>query len=499
VTAVIRTGRRLATAALLATLAALAVMPASSSAAGAGVRFGGCLSGDSDVNSCQLIPTAQPYGQFSGLGAPDGIKVSSDGRFAYVLSNRDSAVATFDRDPASGSLSFSSCVTGDDFNGSCVKLPGASANAVHAPIGSPSSMTLTPDGRALYVASGNFTGNEVAHFDRDPTTGALTYRNCVSGNLGTGTGTGVCAPISTATPSPNGEGGFNSGLSAPSGITSSADGRFLFVTSSDDAVTTMARDAAGNLSFASCITDNPKLAICSKMNATKYAALQEARAPTLSANGADLYVAGLESSAISAFRIDPSSGALREINCLTAAPVKSCTQAESDKGFGALAAPVRLAPSPDGRFVYSLSKYGGAIGTLKRRPSGALKLAGCITGARDRPRLCRPVRRATPNGYNSGLAGMVDLGISGRSIYAIARTDAAIDRFKRNPKTGALAYKGCSSASLKVTRRHACAKLSDATKGGVGSGLYKPSALAITASQLYVTAGRDSAVTRLAP
>jgi 6-phosphogluconolactonase (cycloisomerase 2 family) len=478
-------------------------------ASSAGVSFAACLTGDTRTaaqGSCTAIPTAQPYGDASGLSTPDAIAFTPDGRAAYVASHQDSALAVFDRDPGTGALTFKSCFTGNSFVDACTQLPGAGSNSTTAPVSSPTALALSPDGRSIYVTSGDFHSAQVAHFERDPATGATSYVGCITGDLAaTPAGSGVCTPIPSATDAPNhAAGGFGSALGGASGVAISADGRFAYVTAADDdAVTMLVRNPAdGSLSFGNCISDNPGLSACSHLPVQRYAALREARAPLLSRDGRNLYVPAPESGAITSFSVGSVTGTLTGAGCISAAGRRrGCKHPEGPNGSVALAAPVRLIESPDGRFVYSASKY-GAVATLRRGPGGPLHLQSCITGASQKPHLCKLLRNAHKFAYNSGLAGLVDLGFGdpkGRKLYAISRTDAAVDLFSRNPHTGKVAFRGCSTASTKVGPRGsgACSLLSDATKGAIGSGLYKPSALALAGSWTYVAGARDAAITRL--
>ena len=77
------------------------------------------------------------------------------------------------------------------FCSECTNVPGAQANAGDSPIANPTAAAISPDGRSLYVTSGDFHGATVARFARDPISGALTYGDCISGDRSAGpAGTG---------------------------------------------------------------------------------------------------------------------------------------------------------------------------------------------------------------------------------------------------------------------------------------------------------------------
>src|SRR3954468_14192271 len=141
----------------------------------------------------------------AGLDAASGVAVSPDGRSVYVASAQSDAVAIFERDTTSGTLSQSEttpCVA--EIGGDCVDgkaLDGAFAVAVSA------------DGKSVYVASEN--SDAIAILDRNTTTGALTQKGGTAGCVSeTGSG-GACQ---------NGK-----ALNQPLGVAVSADGRSAYV------------------------------------------------------------------------------------------------------------------------------------------------------------------------------------------------------------------------------------------------------------------------------
>ena len=119
-------------------------------------------------------------------GAVVSVIVSADGKNVYAASSFD-GLLIFDRDPDDGLLTAKpgeqGCVAAKRIAG-CMR-----ATALAAPTG----VSLSPDGRDLYVASGINQGNALVSFDRDPANGTLTQKpgraGCVS-QSGTG---GKCA------------------------------------------------------------------------------------------------------------------------------------------------------------------------------------------------------------------------------------------------------------------------------------------------------------------
>jgi len=114
-------------------------------------------------------------------GATD-VAVSPDGRFAYVAAFTDDALVVMDRNPATGALTFKSCVnkTGT--------APCAPARAMSGP----ADVEISPDGSEVVVAT-RFAG--LAVFDRNATTGALTQRAGQQGCVERQFQTEGCLPV----------------------------------------------------------------------------------------------------------------------------------------------------------------------------------------------------------------------------------------------------------------------------------------------------------------
>jgi 6-phosphogluconolactonase (cycloisomerase 2 family) len=170
----------------------------------------------------------------SGL-SPTSLAASADGKSLYTTSidcgpmdecYGDDALASFDRNPIRGALAYQGCITGDTSSGpsgsgACSEVPSASEDAYHSGLQHPGPIALSDDGKSLYVA-GSWDG-AIAQFDRNPSTGALTYHGCVAGLTDVGpAGSGACALIPGA--SSNG-----AGLSYPHSLAVSADGKSLYV------------------------------------------------------------------------------------------------------------------------------------------------------------------------------------------------------------------------------------------------------------------------------
>ena len=63
------------------------------------------------------------------------------------------AVNTFTRDPATGALTFSGCLTGDTDTVGCTPIAGATAGGVNNGVDAPFSIAVSADGKSLYTAN----------------------------------------------------------------------------------------------------------------------------------------------------------------------------------------------------------------------------------------------------------------------------------------------------------------------------------------------------------
>ncbi len=80
------------------------------------------------------------------LAEAAAVAVSPDGKNVYVAAPSDSAVAVFDRDPATGELTMSSGADG------CVNPDGSSSCTPGRALDTATALTVSPDGKNVYVA-----------------------------------------------------------------------------------------------------------------------------------------------------------------------------------------------------------------------------------------------------------------------------------------------------------------------------------------------------------
>jgi 6-phosphogluconolactonase (cycloisomerase 2 family) len=404
------------------------------------LTYRGCVTGAAEP-SCREIPFSRPQGDNSGLNDVRALVISRDGESAYAVSAEDDAVVRFKRDPANGELRFKDCITGQTESGpgegACEEIPAAVVGGSDTGLDHPKSLTLSRDGRSLYLASTSDAA--IARFKRDPD-GKLTYRGCITGETESA---GACktAPVDTLS-------GFDSGLSDIRGLVVSPDDRWLYgVAADDDAVVRFRRDGRnGKLEFRDCLTGD-----------------------TDSGPG--------------------GSGACREI--------QGANGGGENNGLDQLRS---LALSRDGRFAYVASRGDAATARFRRdRDNGRLTFKDCISGDVDAgPGECALVGMPSMFGNDSGLGSpeSVVLSRDGKSLYVSIADDAGVASFKRDRDNGSLTYKGCISGDSGTAAT--CTQIPFPSSGGDDSGLGSPQFMALSPDDrsLYVAVAGDDAVAR---
>jgi 6-phosphogluconolactonase (cycloisomerase 2 family) len=200
-------------------IAALAFSPDSKHVYGVGGQRLACYSRDPAsgfVSRFQLLENG--VGGVIGLSSGEAVAVSPDGAYAHVAAYSDDAISVFQRSPVTGELAF-------------VEAQINGVNGVQG-IDGAIDVVISPDGANLYA-----TGTEldtIAAFDRDQSTGELTFTQVIEDGVG-----GV------------------TGLDYPRSMAISSDGGTLYVVGTDsDAVAIFDRDqGTGLLSFAGTVSE----------------------------------------------------------------------------------------------------------------------------------------------------------------------------------------------------------------------------------------------------
>lgn len=250
----------------------------------------------------------------NGLGNVRGLAISPDGLHVYTAAPSDNGVGIFARDAGSGLLTY----LGLRFDGqpegplTVDGLAGASAVAV------------SPDGTHVYVA-GSGEGGGVAVFERNAGSGLLTFVEAEK----------------------DGSNGVD-GLGGASALAVSEDGRHVYVTgATDGGVAVFRRDAAtGALEFeAAELETDPDVS-----------GLAGAAGVAVAADGEHVYVAGATGGTVAIFHRDPVSGGLTFLEAAV----------DGGGGIDGIGGAAALLVSPDGDQVYVAGATDDAVAALAR-------------------------------------------------------------------------------------------------------------------------------------
>lgn len=349
----------------------------------------------------------------AGLSQPFGLAISPDGAQVYVAGHVSQAIATFDRDPADGALSFRSTITEG------ISDIGGLTNEI----------CMSPDGRHLYAAS---FFDMLGVYARDSQTGdlglveveglAVSSHDCVvspdgrfvytagaNGSvevLSRDLGTGAVASSSTSE---------SAGFSA-NRVFLSADGAALYLHDAVDEFAVFERDReSGSLRLVQGIADGA--------GGVDGIGGVFTTGPVLvsSADGRHVYGVGSRDEAVAIF----STPRFQPAGC-----VAEGTAFVED----ALGEPVAVEISADGRYAYVAGRTSDtvAIFEIEGADPGLVYLERKKLGEID-----------AANGLLiEGLDGASDLALSpdGAQLYTTGETDGAIVWFDREPD-GALVYR----------------------------------------------------------
>jgi 6-phosphogluconolactonase (cycloisomerase 2 family) len=439
---------------------------------------GTCVVAPARADEITFVETLkQDVNGVAGMNGASDPAVSPDGRNVYVAAYSASSIAIFDRDPATGQLSYAGKVT----NG----VDGAVMLSAF-------TTDVSPDGKNVYA--GSPSSNSIVAFTRNPATGALTlFNNYLAASLGITTAGYISVSVSPDGKSVYGVGGSIDGLavfardldtgalsfleehrdnvdgnmlgqgfsptaSPINNIAISADNAFLYVTSTDDnAVTVFARNpTTGALTRQSVVVDG----------VDGVDGIQGASSLVLSPDNESLYVSGQGESSIAIFNRNATTGALTYVGKRT----------QGSDGITTLAGARSLAVSPDGRYVYISAITSNAITVFNRdATTGDLTFATAATQG-----------VGGVDGIGS-VSGMVTDPLS-RNLYAAGQTASDIAVFRLPVPAVVL-----SSTSLTVDESGPSAQLDaglevydadDATwpsaKIAIGSGFVAGDTLSVT-------------------
>jgi DNA-binding beta-propeller fold protein YncE len=477
---------------LAASAVLLVVGPAAAAAAPVGPLSGanGCIANPAAAGSDAASVTGG-CAKSKGLTGANALAISPDGKNVYVAAGLQSsgssspgygALSTLSRDPASGGLTESGCVSSDTTtghegaNGACT----ASAGLLDA-----DAVAVSPDGANVYAASAS--SGAILGFARDQSSGAITRLGCFQEQVA---GRSPCIPAHVYL-------GSDAVAVAPDGRSAYVGSDRRSALSTLTASLTAPSGGGANASVAPIFSqaqpfiqfDNPCIATAGLDGACSIGASTEGIASlAVSPDGKNLYAAAGTSGAVDVFSRD-SAGNLTQTGCLMAnAPQGPCTDAKL------LTGPSGLAMSPDGKNMYVDS--GDRLVILARDPAaGTLSEVGCLDElalpddsastssvrghqAQDQPDPCTSVP-----GLDS--LGAVAVSPDGSTVYSVG--DSALAVFSRDAATGRL-----TEASCAVDMDSRCSTFP--ALAGVSGAAVSPDG-----RNVYVTASQTNGVFALGP
>jgi DNA-binding beta-propeller fold protein YncE len=340
-----------------------------------------------------------------GLGAPNSVAVSPDGKNVYATSLVSRAIVILRRNRSTGALTQLGNGRG------CIADSATPGCTTGRALDGPDIVAVSPDGKSVYV--GAFAGSALAVFSRNPSTGALTQPSDATGCF-------VNTPTSGCTTA--------LALGSPEGVTVSGDGENVYVAApGSDALDTFARNTSnGTLTQATngsgCISSSA-LAGC-----TPGVQMGGADAVVVSPNDGDVYVTSLVSNTVTTFT-RTSTGQPVQLTGTSACDINvlavGCSLARQLNGAEGLAV------SPDDANLYAVAYTSGALDVFNRNSgSGAViqksRAPGCLVGSATPG--CTPAR---------ALLGASSIIVSpdGRNVYSAAFKSNAVAVFKRVTKS----------------------------------------------------------------
>jgi DNA-binding beta-propeller fold protein YncE len=303
-----------------------------------------------------------------GIIGAYSIFASPDNKNVYVTGLYDSTLVVFNRDLSTGTLTYSAC-----FRGGQKGMEGYSGAI---------AVAVSPDNKNVYVTGFK---NKLAVFNRDVSTGALTFGKCFE----------------------DGQDGVD-GLNSPIAIAVSPDNKNVFIAGvKDSALSVFNRDVStGALSFSACF----------KNGHDGVAGLGQAMSVAVSPDNKNVYAVGFTDSALTVFDRDIPTGALSFSACFK----------DGHDGVEGLYGSYSVAVSPDNRNVYVAAQYDNALAVFNRDiSSGALSFGGFF--------------KNNQNGVKGlSQARSVMVSPDNKNVYVCGNNTLAV--FNRDVSSGILSY-----------------------------------------------------------
>jgi 6-phosphogluconolactonase (cycloisomerase 2 family) len=282
----------------------------------------------------------------------------------------------------------------------------------------PQALLIAPDQKQLIVAAGGGDegSNAIVTLNRAPSNGALSFASCASNDGGDGRlgSDGVCSDAD--------------GISSPSALAMTPDGRWLYVTSrTSSSLTWFERDpTTGALTQRGCLknfTWPGERCITAPL-------LNGASGVVVSPDGHSVFVAAAQSGSVTAYARDATTGQPTRVSCVSDSGNDGlCTNAAGLRGVH------DLAITPDGEKLLAVAPRVGAVDEFNVASDGTVTQHACFGD---------PVAgggRCTAVPSLSGASAAV-LSTDGRDLYIGAVDDQALTTFQRRAD-GSFATTGC--------------------------------------------------------
>ena len=335
---------------------------------------------DRDTSSGDLTYRTAFFSGQNGVDGLDGassVALSPNGDQVFVASSTDHALAVFDRDLITSKLTYRTAFFDDQ-------------DGVDGLI-SAESVVASPDGQQIFVGGVNPFGSSdkaIAIFNRETTTGDITYRNAFSDS----------------------QGGVNGLDGAQSVALSPSDDQVFVASYNDDALTIFDRhQTTGELIYRTAFLDGKD----------GIDGLDGAYSIAVSPSGDQVFVASYAGHSLAVFDRDPASGDLTYRTAFF----------DSLDGVDGLGRAISVALSPSGDQVFVAGEYDDALAVFDRDPT-----TGDLT-----------YRTAFFDGQDGvgelGSATSVAVSPSGDQVFVACSNDDALAVFDRDPTTGELTYR----------------------------------------------------------
>src|SRR5687768_15468375 len=404
--------------------------------------------GDVEFDFCVARAPQEPCVELPGnpLDGPAGVAVSPDGKSVYTVSAGSNEIAHFFRVRSNGLLIYDGCLNNDGLQG-CADLPGE-------PLKGAESVTVSPDGKSVYVASSS--SDTVAHFFRGGPDGQIAYDGCLNND-----GSNFC----TAVP--------GSPIDNPESVAVSPDGKSVYVASYlTNSIAHLDRSGPdGQIVWNGCF-DNVGSQGCIDLPGEP---LTGASGIAVSPDGKSVYAASYIADSVTHFFRGTGDGELAYDGCLNNDGASGCVNVPAEP-FGA---PVDVEVSADGKSVYAVSLDDSIAHMFRSGPDGQIVWDGCLNN--DGTQSCADVPGAPLNA-----AGAVAASADNESVYVTALGSDSLSHLLRSGPDGQIVWGGC----LANTTFEGCDDLSFGPLNGADDVAVSPDGISV-----YVVSSESDSIT----